>query len=334
VFRELTHMAFSAALISTVAVAGETWYGDFDAAVAAAKKAEKDLFVDFTGSDWCGWCIKLHDEVLGFDEFVNEAQKDYVLVSLDFPRGEEAKAKVPDPERNEELAQKYGIQGFPTVLLMTPDGQVYGRTGYQAGGVEKYLKHLDALQTSGKKALQETEKAVAAFQAAEDEASKLAAWEQCLATLVALDAGSPFVEPLVGPVRWALEHDPSNEKGLKLRAVEALVGAGVAEPDVMEAARVLDPKNEKGLLEKVVEAQFMAVRDKDGAEAAVAALTSLNELGFQSKEVGFGLNFIAARWCAGPLQDRESLERFVAAAREIGTNDPKQLRDLNDLLEG
>ena len=332
-FYRLSALALTA-LCTAPAVAGETWFGDFDAAVAAAKKSNKDLFVDFTGSDWCGWCIRLHDEVLGFDEFVEAAEKNFVLVSLDYPRGKEAKAKVPNPERNEELSKKYEIKGFPTILLMDVDGVVYGRTGYQAGGVEKYLAHLEKLRSAGKKALTNSNEAIAAFLAAGDDAKKFAAWENCVATLESLDAGSPFAEKLAGPVRWALEHDADNAKGHKLRAVTALVKSGMSDDKVMEAARSLDTKNERGLLEKVVESQFMAVKDEATARAAVAALTSLNELGFQDKEIGFGLNFIAARWCAGPLEDRDSLEKIVAAARAIGTDDEAQLKALSELLEG
>ncbi|MGB0767609.1 MAG: hypothetical protein ACPGYV_07840, partial [Phycisphaeraceae bacterium] len=77
---------------------------------------------------------------------LDEAKKNWVLVALDFPRDEEIKAKVPNPERNKELQAKYGVRGFPTILLMTADGEVFGRTGYQAGGPEKYLEHMAELR--------------------------------------------------------------------------------------------------------------------------------------------------------------------------------------------
>src|SRR6187455_3462039 len=102
--------------------AEEKWVADFDKAVEQAKKEHKDLLVDFTGSDWCSWCVRLHEEVFSHDDFLAAAQKDYVLVSLDYPHGEEAKAKVPNAARNDELAKQHKIGGFPTVLLMTADG--------------------------------------------------------------------------------------------------------------------------------------------------------------------------------------------------------------------
>lgn len=121
------------------------WYDDFDLASTAAKAQGKDLLVDFTGSDWCGWCIKLHKEVFVRDKFLIPAKEKFVLVALDYPRSEEAKAKVPNPERNNELRKTYKVRGYPTVLLMTADGEVYGNTGYRKGGAESYIQYLDTL---------------------------------------------------------------------------------------------------------------------------------------------------------------------------------------------
>ena len=85
--------------------------------------------------------------------FAEAAGKKLIFVSLDFPRDPEIKAKVPNPERNDELKDKYGIRGFPTVLVMTPDGEVFGKTGYRPGGAEPYIKHLDEMLETGKKDL-------------------------------------------------------------------------------------------------------------------------------------------------------------------------------------
>src|SRR5262245_30386000 len=102
----------------------DPWIADFDKAAELAKKEGKDLFVDFTGSDWCIWCQRLHEEVFKFDSFLDAEEKEYVLVSLDFPNSDEAKKRVPNPARNAELAQKYRIGGYPTILLMTSSGDV------------------------------------------------------------------------------------------------------------------------------------------------------------------------------------------------------------------
>jgi thioredoxin-related protein len=313
--------------------AGESWHDDYDKAAEAARREGKDLLVDFTGSDWCGWCIKLHKEVFAFEEFTAAARKDYVLLALDYPRKEPALSKVPNPERNQELAQKYGIQGFPTVLLMTADGEVYAQTGYQAGGVESYVAHLTEIRAKGREALVATKRVIAAFSAAEGDA-KLAAWEEVMKTLEGLDAGSPFVAQLAEPARWALQADPRNERGLKLRALKALMAAGLADDEILAAGRELDPKNEAGLLEQAVSAQFQKVDDDTAARAALEALDHLAPLGFKDKEIGFRLHLTAASWCAGPLQDRPGVVRHAEAAKAIGSQDPQALQVLEQLLAG
>ncbi|NRA97433.1 MAG: thioredoxin family protein [Planctomycetes bacterium] len=165
------------ALAPSAMGSSDAFLDDFDEAVTLARKENKDLFVDFTGSDWCGWCIKLDEEVFSHEEFLVEARKDYVLVALDYPRSDEAKAAVPNPERNDELRDKYGVRGYPSCLLMTADGDVYGKTGYQAGGPEKYIEHLRSLRESGRKALEEVLELVKRFDAAKCK-QRLAVWER------------------------------------------------------------------------------------------------------------------------------------------------------------
>ncbi len=109
-------------------------------ALEKAKKEKKYVLVDFTGSDWCMWCIRLHNEVFNKDPFKTDAPKQYVLVELDFPQQKELPKQL--QKQNEELSDKYKVTGFPTVLLLDADGQVIARTGYRDGGPEKYLKQL------------------------------------------------------------------------------------------------------------------------------------------------------------------------------------------------
>ncbi len=126
------------------AAAAELWTDKFDEAKAQAKKEGKDLLLDFTGSDWCPWCIKLRTEVFDKEKFKAEAPKKFVLVELDFPNTKKLDPAV--KKQNDALQQQFKIEGFPTILLLDADGKVYAKTGYQAGGEEKYLAHLDALQ--------------------------------------------------------------------------------------------------------------------------------------------------------------------------------------------
>jgi thioredoxin-related protein len=320
------------AAFSPSALAGEGWHDDFDEAVKVASKEGKDLFVDFTGSDWCKWCIVLHEEVFDFEEWTEAVTKDYVLVSLDFPRSDEAKEKVPNPERNAELAKKYGVRGYPTILMMTVEGEVYAQTGYQKGGYEAYLEHMKEIREAGRPLLVEAKKLVATFEGAKEEA-KVQAWEAIVAKLGELDAGSPFISVLAAPVRWAFEADPKNERGMKKKAIKILMKVGQADAEMIKSCHDLDPKNEEGLLEQAVEAQFMGVGDMETAEAAIRALDQLTPLGFKDQKVGFMLNFTAARWLAGPLKDEEAALEYALAAKKIGTDEERMMEGLEKLLE-
>ncbi|MGE4158341.1 MAG: thioredoxin family protein [Planctomycetota bacterium] len=118
----------------------ESW----KALLAKAKSENKLLLVDFTGSDWCGWCIKLKNEVFSTEAFVASAPKDFILVEIDFPRKTEVAAEV--KAYRQSLAQQYAIAGYPTILLIDGDGKKVAKTGYQAGGPENYLTHLAKLK--------------------------------------------------------------------------------------------------------------------------------------------------------------------------------------------
>jgi thioredoxin-related protein len=128
----------------TVSVlAGDGWMTNFEAAQAKAKAENKPLLVNFTGSDWCGWCIKLHEEVFGEAAFQDYAKAELVLLELDFPRGKPQSAEL--KAQNEKLAQQYGIRGFPTILLLSSDGKLIEKTGYQRGGPEAYVEHIKGI---------------------------------------------------------------------------------------------------------------------------------------------------------------------------------------------
>lgn len=122
------------------------WVLDFNAAKAQAKRENKHLLINFTGSDWCGWCKKLEGEVFAHKAFLDTATKKYVMVFLDFPRAQELKDKVVDADLNEKLQKDFAVRGFPTIMLANADGHPYARTGYQDGGPENYLTHLDELR--------------------------------------------------------------------------------------------------------------------------------------------------------------------------------------------
>ncbi len=120
------------------------WMTDYKAAMKKAAAEKKDMLLDFSGSDWCGWCIRLDKEVFDHKEFMEVASKDFVFVMLDFPRN---KSLAPELKaQNEQLQKKYGQQGFPSVYLTDARGRPYALTGYEPGGVKAYLKNLSQLR--------------------------------------------------------------------------------------------------------------------------------------------------------------------------------------------
>ena len=117
------------------------WTDDFQAAKKQAAAEKKLLLVDFSGSDWCGWCKKLDKEVFAQPEFLEGVKKDFVLVMVDSPSDKTLLSRKA-ADQNPKLVKKYGVHGFPTVLIMDSDGTVLEKTGYRAGGPRKYLEHL------------------------------------------------------------------------------------------------------------------------------------------------------------------------------------------------
>ena len=119
-------------------VMAENWHTSWKDAAAESKKTGKPILADFTGSDWCGWCIKLKKEVFSTPEFQAWAAKKVVLLEVDFPRKTQLDAKT--KTQNDGLAQKYGIQGFPTIVFANAKGEQLGTAGYEEGGPANWTK--------------------------------------------------------------------------------------------------------------------------------------------------------------------------------------------------
>lgn len=120
------------------------WYTDVREAITVSNKEQKPLLMFFTGSDWCGWCIRLQNEVLKTPEFNKWAKDNVILVELDYPRRTPQTPEIKN--QNNELQQAFGIQGFPTIYFTSAeskDGKVnfkgLGQTGYVAGGPSAWL---------------------------------------------------------------------------------------------------------------------------------------------------------------------------------------------------
>ena len=145
------------------------WQTNFLAAQAQAIKENKLLLLDFTGSDWCGWCKKLKKEVFSQELFKKEAPKDFVLVELDFPKKSQLDEKL--TKQNQALSKFYAISGFPAIVLTDTEGVEFARSGYQAGGPQAYLDHLQGFVKNFKE-FQAVEKAAAKLEGL-DKAKKL-----------------------------------------------------------------------------------------------------------------------------------------------------------------
>ena len=196
----------------------EGWTSDFAAAKKEAAATKRDLLVDFTGSDWCGWCIKLDKEVFSQEPFKAGVKDKFVLVELDFPK-DKSKLSAETIRQNEELGKQYGIEGFPTILLCDADGKPFAATGYQAGGPESYVKHLDELRA--KKALRDE-----AFKSAAT-AEGVAKAKALAAALAAMGLDDALVTNFYGDAIGQIKaSDPKDETGFaKAAALKARIAA-------------------------------------------------------------------------------------------------------------
>jgi thioredoxin-related protein len=121
---------------------GLSWGTDLPAALNQAQSDNKMVLLDFTGSDWCPWCIKFDHDVLSTGEFAGYAKSKLVLVQLDFPR---TKPQSDDlKQANAALAKRFNVDGYPTYVLLNPAGDELGRqVGYREGGPDAFIAELD-----------------------------------------------------------------------------------------------------------------------------------------------------------------------------------------------
>lgn len=119
------------------------WDDNYSKTLEKAAAEKKSVLLDFTGSDWCGWCMKLDSEVFSKGEFKSFAKKNLELVELDYPRGKRLSKKV--QEQNADLKKKYGISGYPTIVLLDSTGKETKRWG---GYSAKFFDELKAALAS------------------------------------------------------------------------------------------------------------------------------------------------------------------------------------------
>ena len=264
------------------------WITDYQQAKQQAKAEGKDLLLDFTGSDWCVWCIRLRKEVFDNPSFQKKAPLAFVLLEVDFPRAKKQSDAL--REQNQKLRQAFAVQGYPTVYLADAEGRPYARTGYDEVGPEIYLVRLVELREKIRK------KRDAAFQqAAEAEgperARYLAAGLAALQPAIPLDDYLPVIDEI-------LRLDPEDKQGLRTRytqvkkriALDAAMRALSQQLDTLAGnkqwSEVIaaverfrkDKKPEGNMLQQLVWIRAMAHFELDQRKQAVAKFEEVRTL--------------------------------------------------------
>jgi thioredoxin-related protein len=144
--KKLFLLLFVSVLALQIGAAETKWLTDVTKAQDQAKKENKMVLINFTGSDWCGWCVRLKNEVFSTSEFAEYSKKNLVLLEIDFPRSK----PQTDQEKaaNRELAAKYKVRGYPTIIVLDSEGKQIGQLGYMQGGPKAFLGRLDELKKS------------------------------------------------------------------------------------------------------------------------------------------------------------------------------------------
>lgn len=135
--------------IASIQSDAETWETDLNKAIALSYETKKPIMLFFTGSDWCGWCIRLQNEVFRTETFTKWANENVILVELDYPRKKEQPQTIKD--QNKQLQQMFAVQGYPTCHFVMPtptdDGRInlasIGQNGYMAGGPDAWIAKVE-----------------------------------------------------------------------------------------------------------------------------------------------------------------------------------------------
>jgi thioredoxin-related protein len=270
----LVLVVFITFLFSAATGAEKSWLTDLTEAKKVAAAEEKDILIDFTGSDWCKWCVQLKEEVFDQTAFKTDGLKRFVTVELDFPQKKEISEEL--KKRNHALMNMYAVRGFPTVILADAQGRPYARTGYQQGGAEAYLKHLTGLQE--KKSARDAVFAEAA-KATGDEKARLL--DKAL-TPIYQDNLLIGYDEIVAEIR---KNDPQNQLGLNVKYFIAQIqsemragGSPAGVPEKIDAYRKTLTNPDKGTIQQLMLLKAGAVQVGGDAETAGKLLQEMIEV--------------------------------------------------------
>jgi thioredoxin-related protein len=147
--RNVIKMMFAAALVVSLHAEGN-WLIDAKQAKEQAAKEGKAVLMDFTGSDWCAPCKQLKSQVLDSAAFKEFADKNLVLLEVDFPNDKKKVSKETQAQ-NEKLSKEYKIPGYPTIIVLDKDGKEVGReVGYLGESPAEYVKKLEGFLAKAK----------------------------------------------------------------------------------------------------------------------------------------------------------------------------------------
>ena len=118
------------------------WLTNYDKAINLARTEDKIVLIDFTGSDWCGWCMMMKEETLNTPQFKHYARENLILLEVDFPHNKVQTEQ--EKQQNQKLVQQFQIKGYPAFVLLDKDGKELGRqTGYLEGGPVAFISKLN-----------------------------------------------------------------------------------------------------------------------------------------------------------------------------------------------
>ena len=122
-------------------VVRSAWSEDYAQAVATSRATGRPILMNFTGSDWCGYCIRMRHEIFDTGIFASWAKERVVLLECDFPKLQRQSAAT--AAQNNQLAERYAVEGFPTIVILTAQGDELVRVGYKRGGAAAWITGID-----------------------------------------------------------------------------------------------------------------------------------------------------------------------------------------------
>ncbi len=300
-------------------LAAEGWLTDMDAARKEAAERKKNLMIEFTGSDWCPPCMQLRANVFSKPDFQKEAQKNFVLLELDYPRSKEQSAEV--KAANRKLAEQYGVTSFPTIVFADASGKPFG--GFVGGRPREDVM----------KAMQDALKNKEALQAAEANVAKASTDEAKVAALMEVLKLAPkdYVDNFYGDVKAEIKKlDKDDKSGLKAADAHAdqlkkeqkevqdyLAGKMTANTTPAEALQVVKsyPNRDKLLPETQQELLMMEfgtfLNSTGDVDGAVLILDKVAEL-----KPGTEAGQQAPRIKAGILANKDRIKAQIEAAKK------------------